>query len=140
MIAIRTLLLVCALSVLGLAQTGAVKNDHGQTAIIDIKEVVKRPAEYQGRQVTVTADIVSIHANYRSLDVFDANAKALIGVSLVGLPRAQRQALITEPIHRISVAGRIEMKNGRAIIRAEKVTIVSATLVTINVTSLIFFA
>ncbi len=123
MVAVRTLLLVCALSALVLGQARAVKNDYGQ---IDLKEIVNRPADYQGRQVTVIADVVSVNADYKSLDVFDAATKALIGVSLAQLSRTQRQALVTEPVHRVSVSGRIEMKNGRATIKADKVTPLAA--------------
>jgi hypothetical protein len=55
--------------------------------------------------------------------------KVLINVSIVHLPKNQRQALVTGAVHRVSVYGRIEMKGSRATIKAEKVTPIETALV-----------
>jgi hypothetical protein len=126
MIVFRTFLLVCALSGIVMGQTGTVKNNYRQ---IDLKELIKHPADYQGHLVTITADIISVNADYKSVDVFDSQSKALIGVSTTQLSRTQRQSLVTAPVHRVSISGRIRVKNGRAMIKAEKVTPLGVGLV-----------
>lgn len=118
MLFVRTLVLICGLAVLAFAQTRPV--DHGYSPI-DMKTFATHPAEFEGRRVAVTADIFSVNADARTLNVFDAQSKALIGVSLAQLSKSQRQALIAEPVIRVSVFGRVEMKNGRAVIKADQV-------------------
>ena len=122
-------LLVSVLAVLGFGQTRAVVNSENSYAQVDMKDFASRPAECQGRRVTVTAEVVSVSADYRELNVFDSRSKALIGVSLTQLSKAQRHALIAEPVHHVAVYGRVEMKNGQVVIKADMVMPVSASLV-----------
>jgi hypothetical protein len=126
MFVFRILLLVCALSGFVMGQTGRVKDTYGQ---VDLKELISNPADYRGRLVTITADIISVNADYKSLDVFDSQSKALIGVSTTQLSKTQRQSLVTTPIHRVSISGRIGVKKGRVMIKAEKVTPLAVGLV-----------
>lgn len=126
MFLVRTFVLLCCLAVPFLAQSHT--NDNGY-AQIDLKEFVNHPAELEGRRVAITAEVVAVNVNSRTLNVFDARSKALVGVSLTQLSKSQRQALIAEPVIRVSVYGRVEMKNGRAVIKADQVMALATNLV-----------
>jgi hypothetical protein len=117
--AVRSFLLICIFAVIAVAQGREADKDFLQ---VDLMNFVNRPADYLGRRVAITADVISVSADYRAIDVFDSKSKALIGVSLSQLSRQTRQALVNEPVRRVSVYGRVEMKRGRAVIKAEKVT------------------
>jgi hypothetical protein len=122
MIAIRTLLVLCFVSALALGQGRVAEGDYAR---IELKDFITRPADYLGRRVTVTADVISIGADYQSLDVFDAGSKSLLAVSIAQLPKSQRQALINGPVTRVTVWGKIKMREGRATIKADKVSAVT---------------
>ncbi|MBP6824629.1 MAG: hypothetical protein KA368_23995 [Acidobacteria bacterium] len=124
MFLVRTLILVCCLAVAALAQSQTEKSSYAE---VDLKEVASRSAEFEGRKVAVTAEIVSVNADQRTLTVFDNTSKTLATVSLTQLTKSQRQTLITDPIHRVSVYGRVEVKNGRALIKADQVMPLAAT-------------
>src|SRR5262245_2552591 len=117
--AVRSFLLICVFAVIAVAQGREVNKDYTQ---VDLMNFVNRPSDYLGRRVAITAEVISVSADYRAIDVFDSRSKALIGVSLSQLSRQMRQALVNEPVRRVSVYGRVEMKRGRAVIKAEKVT------------------
>ncbi len=124
MFLVRTLILVCCLAVAALAQSQTEKSSYAE---VDLKEVASRSAEFEGRKVAVTAEMVSVNADQRTLTVFDNTSKTLATVSLTQLTKSQRQTLITDPIHRVSVYGRVEVKNGRALIKADQVMPLAAT-------------
>ena len=128
---IRTLLLVCCLAVLSLAQGRAADNNNSDTsyAPVELKEISNHPAELEGRRVAVTAEIISVSADRKGLVVFDNNTKTLANISLVQLAKSQRHSLIADPVHRVSVFGRVEVKNGRAVIKAEQVMPLATNLV-----------
>jgi len=81
----------------------------------------RRPEACQGRLVEVTAEVVSVSVDSKTLHLYDAQSKALIGVSLSKLTIEERRALILNPVHRISVYGRVDVKNGRLVIEADRV-------------------
>lgn len=122
MFLVRTLSLICCLTAAVFAQ-GRLANSNSDTsyAQFDLKEISTRAAELEGRRIVVIAEIVSVSADQKALVVFDNNTKTLTNVSLVQLTKSQRHTLVTDPIHRVSVYGRVEMKNGRAIIKADQV-------------------
>lgn len=117
---LRIFLFVCLTA--GLALGATAKNEYAR---IDLKEFSARPAEFQGRRVTLNAEVVSVDADYQSLDVFDQASRTLIIVSLAGLPAKQRRALVTDPVTRVAVYGRIEMRKGRALLKAEKIEVIA---------------
>ncbi|HMX28623.1 MAG TPA: hypothetical protein PKC13_23750, partial [Blastocatellia bacterium] len=125
-----TVVLICCLTfcllVPAFAQSRTIEQGY---APIELKAVAAASADLEGRRVTVTAEIVSVNADARTLNVFDAHSKTLVSVSLVHLSKSQRQALIAEPIVRVSVFGRIELKNGRAVIKADQVMPLATNLV-----------
>lgn len=123
MIIVRTFVLVCCLAALALGQGSRTEKDYAQ---LDWQDFVSHPADYEGRRVLITAEVVAVSADYRALDVFDARSKAMIGVSLRQLPKAHRRALIVEPVRQVAVYGRVEIKRGHAVIKADKVTPVAS--------------
>jgi hypothetical protein len=124
--AVRSFFLICVLVVIAAGQGHMVDQDLPQ---VDLRDFVNRPAEYLGRRVAITVDVISVSADYRAINVFDSKSKALIGVSLTQLPRQMRQSLVSEPVRRVLIYGRIEMKRGRAVIKAEKITPLELPLV-----------
>ena len=123
MVIVRTFVLVCCLAALALGQGSRAEKDYAQ---LNWQDFVSHPADYEGRRVMITAEVVAVSADYRALDVFDARSKAMIGVSLRRLPKAQRRALIVEPVRQVAVYGRVEIKRGHAVIKADKVTPVAS--------------
>lgn len=122
MFVVRALILVCCLAVLTLAQGQTSDNNY---APIDLKEIAKS----EGRRVVITAEIVSVNADQQKLVVFDNDSKIMANVSLTQLAKSQRQTLVSNPIHRVSVYGRVEIKNGRATIKADQVMPLATNLV-----------
>src|ERR1051326_1943045 len=130
----RSLLLICVLASLAYGQTvknnfhrnqavkpatqAPVQSDYRQVALADCASA---PEEYQGKLVTVTADVVSVDAKYQGINLFDTNTKTLMGVSLMRLTKAQRRSLVIEPVHRVAVYGSVTTKAGRLMIEAHKV-------------------
>jgi hypothetical protein len=121
--------LVCCLTVLPFAQSRPNAQAKPGYAQIELKDFATHAAEFEGRRVAITADVFSVGADARTLNVFDAQSKALVGVSLTQLSKSQRQTLIAEPVIRVSVFGRAELKNGRAVIKADQVMPLATNLV-----------
>ncbi|MGH9843826.1 MAG: hypothetical protein ACREEM_34250 [Blastocatellia bacterium] len=125
---VRAFLVVCVLSSMALGQSHVAKNDYAR---IELKDFAMRPADHQGRRVLVTADVVSISADFHSLNVFDTGSKSLVLVSIAQLSQSQRRMLINGPVTRVTVWGKIEMRKGRAMIKADRVSaVVPETLAT----------
>jgi len=110
---IRIFLSLCFLTGLAAAQ--------GSYKFLDIAEIIDNPEFYQGRLVEVRAEVVSVNADGKTVRLFDAQKEALIGVSLRQLDIQLRNALLREPVHRLSVYGRVGMSDGRAVIDAHRV-------------------
>jgi hypothetical protein len=88
---------------------------------IDTTNFANRVDTYQGRLVAVSGSVVAVNANRKSIQIFDTNTKALLEVSLLKLTKAQRNALILNPVRRVSVYGKTEVRNGKLSIDAHKV-------------------
>ena len=87
---------------------------------IDTSNFVNRADIYEGRLVTVTAEVFAINADGKSIRLFDTDSKALIDVKLTRLNKAQRRSLMLNPVRRISVYGRATVKDGKLIIDAHR--------------------
>ena len=92
----------------------------------DVYEVLetrdfRQPENYQGRLVEVTAEVISVNVDTSTLRLYDAQSKALIGVSLTKLTADERRGLILNPVHKLSVYGRAAVKNGRLMIDADRI-------------------
>lgn len=139
MFIIRSFVLVSALAAMVLGQGGvgdaprsqrgaSVKPASQNYVQVYVAELLRHPAEYQGRRVTVTAEIVSVNAQNGSLDVFDQHSRAQIGVSLAEVSKTQRRRIVTDPVHQVAVFGRVEMQNGQPLLKAEQVMPLEMTL------------
>jgi hypothetical protein len=122
MAAIRLFLSLCFL-------TGLVAAE-GRYQRVDPADFIDNPEAYQGQLVEVTAEVVSVNADAKALRLFDAQSKALIGVSLTQLEKAQRRALLLNPVHRLSVLGQVVMSEGKAVIDAHQVVTFSDEMIT----------
>ena len=126
MFLVRMFVLVCCLAVPFFAHGRDAENGYAQ---VDLKAFALNPAEFEGRRVAITAEIISVSADARTLNVFDNDSKTLVGVWLAQLSKTQRQTLVNGPVHRVSVYGRVEVKNGKAIIKADQVMPLATNLV-----------
>ena len=138
MFVVRSLVFVCVLAGLAVGQT--VAGGAGRAARtaqpkpqvnyvqVEAAALVKRPADFRGRRVTLTAEVISINARQRALDLYDARSRATIGVSLAELPKTQRRRLVAAPVRQVAVYGLVELQNGRPILKAEQVMPVEIAL------------
>jgi hypothetical protein len=88
---------------------------------IDTTDFSNRAGTYQGRLVTVSGAVVAVNADGKSMQLFDANTKALIEVSLLKLKKAERNKLMLNPVRNVAVYGKTEVRNGKLSINADKV-------------------
>ena len=88
---------------------------------IDTTNFANRADTYQGRLVAVSGAVVAVNADGKSIQLFDTNTKALIEVRLLKLKKAQRNALMLNPVRNVSVYGKTEVRNGKLSIDAHKV-------------------
>ncbi len=103
------------------AQTSRVSSKPPQYREVSLTELIRNPDVYSGQRVTLTADILSLSANSRSLDLYDGLSRAMISVSLVNLKKSERRALMQTPVHRLSVSGWLNLERGQVVIQAERV-------------------
>lgn len=128
---VRSLVLVCGLAALALGQSvasSAPPKPQMNYVQVAAATLLKRPADFRGQRVTLTAEVVSINARRRGLDLYDAQSRATIGVSIADLPKTQRRQLVAEPVRHVAVYGLVELQNGRPVLRAEQVLPVELTL------------
>lgn len=88
---------------------------------VDAAQLLQRPAAFRGRRVALTAEVISVNARRRSLDLYDQRTRALIGVSLRELPKTQRRQLVAQPVYHVTVYGMAELQNDRMVLKAEQV-------------------
>jgi hypothetical protein len=136
MFVVRSLVLVCAMAALALGQTVAARAARPEQpkpqvnyVQVEAAALVSRPANFQGRRVTLTAEVISINARQRALDLFDAYSRSTIGVSIAELPKTQRRQLMAEPVRHVTVYGLVELQNGRPVLKAEQVMPVEIVMV-----------
>jgi hypothetical protein len=92
---------------------------------IDTTNFASRAATYEGQLVAVTGQVCAINADGKSLRLFDKESKALIEVSLNHLSRSQRRELMMSGVGRVAVYGKAEVRDGKLIIDAHKVSLAS---------------
>lgn len=134
MLVVRTLVtfgfFVCVLGASAFGQTVAVeaqRTAHTEPAKqvnyvqVEAEQLLQRPTLYRGRRVALTAEVVSVNARRRSLDLYDHRTRAMIGVSFRELPKTQRRQLVAEPVYHVTVYGLALLENGRMVLKAEQV-------------------
>jgi hypothetical protein len=93
----------------------------------DINETVSfsefrgNPEVFEGRMVEVSARVIAISADARSMELFESESKTIIKVTLGQMSEKERKGLINGDVRQVSVVGRAVMTNGRVTIDAEKV-------------------
>ena len=75
----------------------------------------------EGRIVEVSAQVVAISADSKSLVLFDSPSKKMIDVRLNHLKKNDRNALIRGDVRRVLVTGRASLVDGRMVIDAQRI-------------------
>ncbi len=117
----RIFLTVILLTTGVFAQTGRGYNLPPHYREVSLAEIRDNPHRFSGQRVTFTAEIFSLAADSRSLDLYDGASKAMINVSLVNIKKSERRALVQTPVHRISVSGKLNVDRGQVVLEAERV-------------------
>ena len=94
---------------------------HGRYERIDTTDFVIRPADYHGRLVEVTADVIAISADAKSLQLFDSRSRMMITVTLTQIQKSQRRTLMNSPVRHLLVYGQAMVIRGRLTIEAHRV-------------------
>ena len=94
---------------------------NGRYELLDTTDFVAHPETYEGRLVEVRADVIAIGADSKSLQLFDGQSRMIITVKLTQLSKAQRSALIRNPVRHVLVYGQVTVIEGRLVIDAHKV-------------------
>ena len=121
---VRALIVVIGLAGIVSGQTPATLNSNSSKVTyvtVDSRELSKTPDRYVGHHVLLTGEIISISAGAKSLHLYDGNSPAVISVSLSNLKKSSRRALANEPVHRVSVFGRVNRINGRIMLEADRI-------------------
>lgn len=113
-----TKLIQATFSILLLAGLAAA---HGVYEPIKTAVLATNPESYDGRMVEVTANIIAINADAKSLELFDSQSRMTITVKLTRLPKSQRRALMHSPARRLLVYGQAKVMGRRMVIDAHKV-------------------
>ena len=92
-------------------------------AKINIAAFCNSPEALEGRFVEVSARVIAINAESKSMELFDSESKTMIVVSLSQLRKSERSSLITNDVRRVTVSGRARMVGERLMIDAEKIEI-----------------
>ena len=94
---------------------------HGRYERIDTTDFVNRPGDYHGRLVELTADVIAISADAKSLELFDSRSRMMITVNLTQLQKSQRRALMHSPVRRLVVYGQAMVLGNQLTIDAHRV-------------------
>lgn len=121
MFLVRSLVVSVILAGCVLAQTGRVENLPFQYREVNVSDILRNPSIYTGQRVTLTAEILSLSADAKSIDLYDGLSRTMVSVSLVSIRKAARRALLQGPVHRISVSGLVNLDRGQVVIEAEHV-------------------
>jgi len=98
---------------------------HGTYEAIDTTDFVAHPETYEGRLVEVRANVIAIGADSRSLQLFHGKSRMIIEVKLTQLSKAQRGALMRNPVRQVLVYGQVTVSGGRLVINAHEVEALS---------------
>ena len=101
-----------------------VASAHGLYERIDTTDFIKQPSTYHGRLVEVTADVIAISADGKSLQLFDTRSSMMINVTLKQLQKSQRSALMHSPARHLLVYGQAMVIGDRLSIDAHRVAAV----------------
>lgn len=86
-----------------------------------IADLTSHPETANGRVVEISARVIAISADSKSMELFDSDSKTTIQVRLAQLPKSERSVLMQSDVRRVTVTGRAWMVSGRMVIDAQKV-------------------
>jgi len=112
----RALLLVIAILICTGLAAGFSRHDE-----IDLADFNNHPDAYDGRLIQVSAQVIAVNADGKSLELFDSQSRTSIQVRLTGLRKSERSALLRSEIRRVAVSGRAAVVEGRLIIEAQRI-------------------
>jgi len=93
---------------------------HGRDNRIDIAYLNSHP-DALGRVIEVSAKVIAINADAKSMELFDSQSRTTIQVNLMQLKRSERNALVRSNVRRVTVSGRAKMVAGRLVIDAQRI-------------------
>ena len=114
-----SLLFLIVISVSGLALADGL-NDKVNSA-----DYLTNPSAFESQIVEVKARVIAIHANSKSMELFDSNSKKMVVVKLGQLSKAERNTLIRSDVRQVAVTGRANMIGGKLTIDAHSVQILT---------------
>lgn len=85
------------------------------------------PELFEGRVVEVSARVIAISADSKSMELFESESRAVVRVRLDQITVAERKNLIKGDVRFVSVVGRAIMVKGRVVIDAQKVVAIPGT-------------
>ena len=100
---------------------------YGRDDRIDLAEFNTHPETFDGRMVEVSAQVIAISADSKSMELFDSASSTMIQVNLKQLPKAERSALMLSSVRRVAVSGRASTVAGRMVIEAQKIVVLPIT-------------
>lgn len=92
---------------------------------INIADFLNNPEAFASPMVEINARVIAINANSKSMELFDSKTRTMILVNLSQLAKSERNALIRTDVRQVSVTGRANMVDGRLLITADSVQIVT---------------
>ena len=107
---------------LSFARVAVADGSHDKTNIADF---LNNPDAFASPLVEINARVIAINANSKSMELFDSKTRTMILVNLSQLEKSDRYALIRTDVRQVSVTGRANMVNGRLLITADSVQIVT---------------
>jgi hypothetical protein len=97
----------------------------GRHDTINIADFLNNPNAFASPLVEINARVIAINANSKSMELFDSKTRTMILVNLSQLEKSERSALIRRDVRQVSVTGRANMVDGRLLITADSVQIVT---------------
>src|SRR5215468_4532289 len=98
----------------------------GGSKRVDLAEFARHPEAFAGRTIEVSAQVIAINADGKSLELFDSQSRTQIEVSLTQLRKTDRMILMRSDVRRIVVAGRASVVSGRLTIVADSIQLMSS--------------
>src|SRR5262245_55353222 len=92
----------------------------GRNDQISIAYLTNHP-DAMGSVVEVSAKVIAIGADSKSMKLFDSESRTMIQVNLAQLRKSERSALMRSDVRRVMVSGRARMVDGQLVIDAQKV-------------------
>jgi hypothetical protein len=108
------------------ASTGFASTD-GRYNKINIADLRSQLECLESPLVEVSARVIAINADSSSMELFDSASKTTIMVKMNQLPKSERNALISNGVRNVTVAGRASKEGSRLVIDAQKIEVNDAT-------------